>query len=126
LRELGYHQQESYWWKSSLVHNYLNRAGFYLPEKTTDPFGGVETFEFDSLQLTMRSLTDAVGNRRRWRTDYCSLKPAKMTDPNDNVTEMLYDPLGFLLVRSQHGTSMDDLQEEVTTGDKSLEQYHVL
>ena len=50
--------------------------------------------------------------------DYRTISPIKITDPNDNVSEVLTDELGMVIVTSIHGD-----EDGLTKGDKPLSSY---
>lgn len=85
---------------------------FYLPERYIDPFGNVTTLEFDNRDLFVAASTDARGNTTRVLAfDFRVLAPTAMQDPNDNLSEVSFDILGFpaaMAVKGK-GNEADDL-----------------
>ena len=69
---------------------------FYLPERYIDPFGNETTLDFDADDLFVRSSTDALGNATTVEAfDHRVLAPARLRDPNDNVSEAAFDIRGL-------------------------------
>ncbi len=105
LAEGGYRDLDgngSYWLPSGTAEYVDLSTGlgnpatsFYTPVFFVDPFGKKTKVEYKYWMLPWR-VTDALGNVSQadafeWRL----LLPARMTDMNDNVSEILYDTLGM-------------------------------
>ena len=125
LQDLKYDLDDDYWWQPSPVQSYLDATGFFLPEKTTDPFGNDEILAYDAYHLAVTQQTDARGNRTQVATDYAALQPRRVTDPNENVQETLYDPLGHAVVTTAFGDGLDENGLVILQGDESLSAYQV-
>jgi RHS repeat-associated protein len=102
------------YWMRSGVAGFANDAArhFYLPEQYTDSFGNSTILEYDSLDLYVRSSSDALGNTVSiTRFDCRVLAPLEMVDPNGNHTEVYFDILGMVVASAVKGkgTEGDDL-----------------
>ncbi|MBC6418630.1 MAG: hypothetical protein GDA44_07460, partial [Prochloron sp. SP5CPC1] len=106
LRDKGKYEFDGvYWWNPGLTQSYLGSDGFYLPDKTTDPFGNETQVEYDSYHLLVRKVTDAIGNETTVEAiDYQVLQPQKIRDLNDNSSEVRFDALGMVVLSSHYGT----------------------
>jgi RHS repeat-associated protein len=95
----------SYWMRSGIAGFPDDAAQhFFLPERYTDSFGAVTTLEFDPLDLYVRSVTDARGNRSEvLRFDHRALAPLEMVDANGNHTEACIDILGRVIASAAKG-----------------------
>ncbi len=78
-------------------------ASFYLPQGSIDPFGNVATVGYDGHHLLPVNATDALGNVTTARNNYRVLGPWLLTDPNDNVSGVRYDPLGMITATALMG-----------------------
>ncbi|MBD0320314.1 MAG: hypothetical protein ICV87_08270, partial [Gemmatimonadetes bacterium] len=107
LKEAGYYPRGGYWWRDEATLRYW-AEGFYQARSFQTPFQAPEsctTVEYDApYWLVATRVTDAVGHAVTVAPDYQTLEPATITDENGVATEALYDPLGRVLVMSQHGT----------------------
>jgi RHS repeat-associated protein len=83
------------------------RKHFFLPCRSTDPFGNEATVRYDGFDLLPLETRDPLGNRMTAgersaggavtpRLDYRTLQPLVVTDMNRNRTEFSYDALGRL------------------------------
>lgn len=120
LRELGYLRHDGLWWKPSGRRGYLGPGDFHLRSATTDPLGATTRYGYDDDRLHRTSVTDARGNRTELEIDRVSLRPKRFVDPNENVTEVRYDPLGRILATSVHGEGGDGEGGTVALGDDPL------
>ncbi|MBT9313994.1 SpvB/TcaC N-terminal domain-containing protein [Leptothoe spongobia] len=106
LRDQGKYQfDQGYWWNPGLTQTYGGQDHFYLPTHTTDPFGHISQVEYDNHKLLVKKVTDAIGNEMTVETiDYQTLQPQKITDLNNNVSAVRFDPLGMVMLTSLYGT----------------------
>lgn len=84
------------------------RAHFYQPRKWVDAFGQSTTAAYDGDNLFVISTTDAVGNTLSAQHNYRVLQPSRVTDPNDNATEVAFDALGLLAATAVRGKAGQD------------------
>ncbi len=83
-------------------------AHFYLPQGSIDPFGNVATVAYDGHNLLPVSATDAVGNVTAAKNNYRVLGPWLVTDPNNNLSGVRYDPLGMITATAVMGKVLPD------------------
>ncbi|MBO1349469.1 MAG: hypothetical protein EBE86_019705 [Hormoscilla sp. GUM202] len=96
---------DDYWWNPGSTQAYNGADQFYWPQATTDPFGNATRYEYDTYTLLAVKVTDALNNETQVLTiDYHILQPQKMRDLNHNISEVLFDPLGMVIVTSYYGT----------------------
>ncbi|WP_170864452.1 SpvB/TcaC N-terminal domain-containing protein [Fodinibius roseus] len=122
--EGAYENHDGYWWKSGPTFFYREPEAFYLPERKEHLQGGSSGYTFDEPYfLTPVSITDALDNRISAEIDYHLLAPDRITDYNDNVSEVRYDPLGMIELATSYGDilSREDTIEQY--GHESLENY---
>lgn len=119
LAGLGYLADAGYWWRRSARQGYLPVADFGLLRSMTDPFGAVETLEYDAERRALAAAVDSMGLRSEVVTDYIALQPGRATDANGNVTEVRFDPMGRVYARSTRGQTMqaDGAVQMVGDGD---------
>jgi hypothetical protein len=82
-----------------------------LVRQLQDPLGNVTSVSYDDFDLLPSRVTDALGMETRADHNYRVLQPAKVTDPNGNVTEFAFAPLGLLhavWVRGKPGIDKGD------------------
>lgn len=121
----GYVLQDGTWWQCSPVTYYLDKPSqFYLAWKTEntaafdlppDPATGAtvsslftkSTVEYDAYYLfpvaTSAWLSDTVQLTTRADVDYQALQPWRVTDANENVSEVLFDARGQVVVATRYG-----------------------
>ncbi|WP_338524030.1 SpvB/TcaC N-terminal domain-containing protein [Pseudomonas batumici] len=104
LQAGGYLLAEGHYWKPSAQSHYWPLSGFFRVKGQTDPFGAATGIDYDRDYWGVSHLTDALGNVVQAEYDYRVLQPWRMTDPNENVEEVAYDPLGRRCVSSFYGT----------------------
>jgi RHS repeat-associated protein len=104
--EGGYRQdpEKTSWWNPGLSASYLDAAHFFLPHTITDPYGNITTYAYDTSLMLLSSVTDTIGNQVTADFDYQTLSPRQIRDINGNLSEVLFDPLGMVIVTSHHGT----------------------
>ncbi|WP_025742879.1 SpvB/TcaC N-terminal domain-containing protein [Aquimarina pacifica] len=118
MTDAGYILNEGYWWNPGTIVDHLDRNSFYLPYKTTDPFGNQNQVVYDDYFLTTIQSIDAIGNITLSEIEYRTLSPWKVIDSNENVSEVLTDPLGMVIATSVYGTL-----EGLDKGDIPLSFY---
>ena len=87
------------------------RSHFYLPQRFLDPFDNATIVGYDAHDLTPVEVTDALGNKTRSEIDYRVLAPRRMTDANQNCSEVAFDALGRVVgtaVMGKHGQPAGD------------------
>lgn len=119
--EGGYELQENYWWNPGLRQTYNSADQFFLPQATIDPFGNASTYEYDPYHLLAVKVTDALNNQTVVdKVDYQTLQAQRIRDINQNISEVLFDPMGMVVFSSFYGTENGEFQ-----GFSPLEDYQV-
>jgi len=121
----GYSQHDGYWWRESDVSHYLSAAEFFRLSRLVRGDGGETVFTYDPWWLTAREVRDPAGNRVRAEIDYHLVAPFRIIDQNDNVAEVLYDPLGVQIVTTHHGEALDAAGRVQPYGQDPLARYVV-
>lgn len=142
--EAGYWLDQDYWWNRGLIQYYFKEPEqFFLTYQTDGAFTGVDpeshlnpttvvaydAYSLLPLQATeylqglppgpvtilepeVVLLTTVVDN------DYQTMMPCRVTDPNGNITETIFDPLGIVIVTTIYGT-----EDGKPVGDAPLTDY---
>lgn len=124
LQEGGYELMENYWWNPGLRQTYNRADQFFLPQRTIDPFDNATSSEYDAYKLLSVKVTDALSNETVVeKIDYHTLQPQRMRDINHNISEVLFDPMGMVIVTSFYGTENGESQGFAPLQDyKSVEK----
>ena len=121
----------SYWWNRGLVQYYSGAAGFYLPVVTANSFVDTSSslfqktvIEYDQpfclLPVSSKTyLNETVYNEETYLIDYQTKQIRQQVDINGNVSQVLFDPLGMVVVSSLFG--MENGKE---TGAMRLYEYN--
>lgn len=111
-----YVAHDGYWWLPGQTFFYRGTDSYYFLDRQTNPDGGFSQYEYDAPYfLNLTGIADAIGNSISAEIDYHLMAPYQITDANGNISEVIYDPLGVIVVSSTHG----DLLSE----GGSIEQY---
>lgn len=127
LRQGGYYQsdgqywpRDTEWWIPSGYASF-DAASFFRIQQQYDPFDNASQVTYDAYDLLLESITDPLGNQTSVqdeqgavRNNYRVLLPEALRDPNDNVTEVLFDTLGLVIAtavkgKGQQGDSISGL-----------------
>ena len=97
-----------YWWLPGSVRTYATGREFFVHAQSADPFGARATYQYDAYLIATLKVTESgpglVDQRVRVdRFDYAKLVPTKVTDINDDVSEVLLDPLARVVRTSRYG-----------------------
>ncbi|MGL5029336.1 MAG: toxin TcdB middle/N-terminal domain-containing protein [Wolbachia pipientis] len=124
LKDLGYKKTSDFWWAPSPTQYYYGSDKYYLPEKVIDVFGSETAVIYDQYNLlpikTIVKATESSNYETTVEYDYQRLTPVKLTDHNDNVSEVILNPLGVVISTSVYGTEKGEKK-----GDKPLLEYQV-
>ncbi|MCD4716622.1 MAG: hypothetical protein K8R45_07755, partial [Desulfobacterales bacterium] len=93
---------ENYWWIPSGRQSF-NKDKFYLPEKNQDPFGEKSFIEYDRYGLLMTKAINPLNNAIEAKNNYRVLQPYSITDPNQNLSMVRFDALGFVVATAVMG-----------------------
>ena len=94
--------ESNYWWASAPYKTYEPRA-FYLSYDEFDGFGNRTYTTYDSWSLLKQTVTDALDNETTVNNDYRVLQPHRISDPNDSVTDIHFDPHGLVVASAIEG-----------------------
>lgn len=119
----GYQQQDGYWWRSGDTFHFQPASAFYRLARIERPDGGITLFSYDASFLTLVEIRDALGNSTRAEIDYHIVAPHRITDANDNVAEVRYDPLGVIVVSTVQGQVLDAGGTSQTYGQDRLSAH---
>lgn len=92
-----YIEREGYYWSSAPVNYFLPAASFFTLYQTVRSDNGIMGYSFDAYHLNIIAVTDTLGNRIEAQIDYNLQLPFRLTDPNQNISEVIYDPLGAII-----------------------------
>jgi RHS repeat-associated protein len=134
----GYWFDAGYWWDRGLIQRYAaDPKLFFLAIQTDGAFAGVDlasslnpttTTTFDAYPALPTASTqylhgmpgapETLGLTVSVENDYQTLSPWRLTDVNDNVGEVLFDPLGMVIVATSYG-----VKDGRAVGDRPLRDY---
>ncbi|ACV63633.1 YD repeat protein [Desulfofarcimen acetoxidans DSM 771] len=130
----GYVLQEGYWWNRGLTQHFFKETdnSFFLPWKTENSYAppasslyAQTVYEYDRYFLApvkmTKFLTGETANVSSALIDYTVLASKQITDTNDNVSQVLFDPLGMVTVTSVFGTAGGKPE-----GDCDLKDYRAI
>ncbi|MBX2968267.1 MAG: hypothetical protein KF803_02765 [Cyclobacteriaceae bacterium] len=121
--EGNYSQKDGYWWQTTAINHVHGSDRFYNLEKVERATGNVTNYKYDSYHLNIIEITDPLGNVTKGTIDYNIVEPCKLIDQNDNVSEVLYDPLGVAVVTTHQGTVLDDSNTVKKYGNNLIDDY---
>jgi RHS repeat-associated protein len=122
-QEGNYMLQDGYWWQSTETNYFLPASSFYHLDRAEKEPGKATQYVYDAYFLNVLQITDPLGNVTQGEIDYNQMQPYRLTDPNDNVSEVLYDALGVAIVSSFNGTMLDGNGVIQPYGNKLLNDY---
>jgi RHS repeat-associated protein len=124
LSDFYYEFKDGYWWQLGPVLHYHSADGFYNFSLEVSADGGETQYTYDEPYfLTLTEIRDALGNRTSAEIDYNVVAPFLITDPNDNISEVLYDPLGAVMVSTSQGSILGPLDSPEIYGNDRLTEY---
>lgn len=106
--EGNYIQKDDYWWKQTAVNYFFGPDKFFNLERLERATGNNTTYKYDKYNLNITEITDPLGNITKGEIDYNIVLPYRLIDSNDNVSEVLYDPLGVAIISTHQGTVLDE------------------
>lgn len=101
---------------------------FWMPVAYLDPFGGkTRVTYYGNYNLLLESTEDALGNVHRVELfNFRTLRPQRMRDPNNNLTEVLTDALGLVKAFAQFGKGNEaDNLAGLEAATRVAEQVHL-
>ncbi|HSR17595.1 MAG TPA: hypothetical protein VLM39_05825, partial [Ignavibacteriaceae bacterium] len=107
------------WWVQSGTAIYSANPGndFFIPVGSRDIFGNESFVEHDKYFLLIKSTTDAIGNVSSVVSDYRTLDPVLLTNPNLNRAAVETDELGLVIksaIMGKEGTGEGDTLSDPT------------
>jgi RHS repeat-associated protein len=121
--EGGYQFADGYWWQINDTYHFGSTAEFLPLVRVERLDNGASEFGWDPWSLAVKEIKDPAGNRTSADIDYHVIAPHRIVDTNDNVSEVLYDPLGVISVSSSYGEVLDDSGAQRVRGQEPLSAY---
>ncbi|MBK8256728.1 MAG: hypothetical protein IPK82_29160 [Polyangiaceae bacterium] len=123
LAQSFYHQDAGFYWTQEPTYHYGDANAFYRLQSETLPDGGTQEYTWDAYHLLVLGTTDAFQNQTSAVADYHLLAASQIQDPNGNVTQVLYDPLGIAAATSIRGVQLNSAGVLHPIGDGDLALY---
>ena len=123
--EGDYTLNDGYWWQKTPVNHYKGQSEFFNLDTIERSAGNLTTYAYDSYKLNIIEITDAAGNKTKGEIDYNVVEPFRLTDANDNVSEVLYDPLGVAIASFHQGSVLDGANTVRKYGNGLLAEYTI-
>lgn len=139
MNRCGYVLQHDYWWNYGQMQLYnWGSTQFYMPSETKaaitellaetvldeNGFNGGTTIQYDRYWLlivkTSSILTATCSLEEHYEYDYQSMLPTRSVDANNNVSEVLCDPLGQVIATTIYGQV-----NGADSGDLPIDQYTI-
>jgi len=111
-------EADGIWWahSSRILHD---KARFYLPVGSIDPWGNSFSQTWDSYGLLVESSTDSLGNTVSVKNHYRTVSPWWLSDANGNHTAARFDALGRVVSTYVLGKELSDGSYEGDFIDKT-------
>jgi len=106
LEEGGYYKEDGYWWIPSGLQKFEPKK-FHLPTIARNPFGEYTRTKVDEYALLPKEVVDAKGNITAAVNDYRVLRPRRVEDPNQSLSEVEFDALGLVVGTAISGKDRD-------------------
>lgn len=126
--------QTGYWWNKGSIQHYLppeQPEGFFMPDVTENGFVAPSSSLYQKTVLTYQSpyyllpitvrqyLDELAFNEESYELDYQAQQYRQITDINHNVKQVLFDPIGQVVV-----SSLFKEKDGVRTGGMTLYPYN--
>ncbi len=126
-----YRYHEDFWWISNSPINYHGSSEFYLPSSSEDADNGRVELTYDRYNLVLTEITSVlykeggspVQSKTSSQIDYHLLAPYIITDPNKNVQQVSYDPLGIVILSTIYGDILSESGTLQRLGQGRLEDH---
>ncbi len=99
-----YRLADGYWWAEDTIRLFADAAHFHILTGERMPGAGDRAYTHDAESFFVVSTTEGFANAIQTVVDLQSLGPARVTDPNGNVSETLYDVFGVPFASATSGT----------------------
>ncbi len=123
--EGNYQQHDDYWWQKTATNLFFGENKFFSLDKVEDLNGSITEYTYDKYFLNIIEIKDPLANIIKGEIDYNIVGPYRLTDQNDNLTEVLYDALGVAIASFSLGTVMDNNNTVQKYGNGVLADYLV-
>ncbi|MEE9339675.1 MAG: SpvB/TcaC N-terminal domain-containing protein, partial [Methylococcaceae bacterium] len=123
--EGNYQQRDGYWWQETAINHFLGEDEFFSLDKVEALNGGITEYLYDKYFLNILEIKDPLGNISKGEIDYNIVEPYRLTDQNDNLSEVLYDALGVAITSFSLGSVLDENNTVQKYGNGSLSDYAV-
>lgn len=130
-QDCGFIRQEDYWWNCGPVNYYYKQEDhkqhqLYMIENS---WAGEEgetyqraVYQYDAYAMApvsfTRMLSDTKSMEQSALLDYHVMTPYQITDENDNISQVLFDPLGMVIAATRYGTLLGQI-----VGGKDIDSY---
>lgn len=127
-----YVQHDGFWWQPSPIMEFADQDRFFLPLAQEQANGGRAEIIYDDYSLAHRgslailtndSGTEIARNVSRGEIDYHFMAPHTLEDPNENISEVIYDPFGVVVLSTIHGSIRSTPGALQRTGHNFLSDY---
>ena len=105
--EGNYVLKDGHWWQHTPINHFNPINGFFSLAQVERDGASLTAYQYDTRFLNVIAITDPLNNVSRAEIDYNLVAPFRLIDPNDNISEVLFDPLGVAIVTSSQGTLLD-------------------
>ncbi len=117
----AYVLKDGYYWRTSGVHSY-DPLQYYLTDAIQNPFqvntASKTQLTYDAYGTKATDSTNPLGQVTSYTIDYQTMEYSALTDINQNTSEVIYNPLGQVMVTSRHG-----INNGVYEGNMELKGY---
>lgn len=117
LDEGNYTLKDGYWWQRAASNHFNGLSGFYSLDKVEKQAGAFTSYSYDDYFLSIVEITDPLGSSSKGEIDYNLVEAYRLTDANDNVSEVLYDALGVPVATTYQGTVLHNGSVELYGND---------
>lgn len=127
-----YHFQAHYWWQPSPITYYFGPERFFAARAVENSDGGVLTYAYDNYVLALVRTANFIRGESEPRLaitaeiDYHLLAPWRITDPNNNVSEVRYDAFGIMVAATNYGEKLSEAGTVERMGHEPIATYRQL
>lgn len=121
--EGNYKLNNSYWWQKTDINYFYQEDKFFNLKKVQRSDNSITEYKYDKYNLNIVEIKDPLGNITRGEIDYNIIEPFRLIDQNDNISEVLYDPLGVVIASFNQGTVLDKTNTLQKYGSGLLSDY---